>query len=458
MSIFRTIPAMIVVAVIAVYGLLYGVTLGVLHANGLNATHLIGVHDGGDSYQYVALADTMLTHGRFAMNATAEPESFRTPGYPLFITAILVIFKNIVVLPLVQIVLAALSCGLIFLIGEHFFSRGVALGAAVLFAIEPAVITNSFISAADIPFVFFMLCGIYVLTVKQHTPLYLLWGGVLMGTMALIRPLGLYVIPLAFLWLLWETRAQWRILFRTGVLFLVGVAIIIMPWMARNYMLLDHFSISSIGSYNLLFYVQEFEHQYTGKSKAEMSAEMYRNLNASLTDRIESFRFADKNFKLALEGIRAHPFAYAAFHLYSTIPFYFGSSIDTFERALYLRGLRMGQPPQDVNISVLLRTGDVRGVIEVLTSNIPVLLERLFWTVMFFAALGTTIVAVYKRKENAPLFILFFGLILAFGLMTGPVSYSRYRLPADPFIFMLGYAGVTYIVHLFLNRMKHKLP
>lgn len=445
------ISLLLIGIVMVTYSALYVEALSILHTNGFSARNLLMSvgGSGGDSYQYVALANTMLEHGRFAMSATAEPESFRTPGYPLFIALILAVFKRLAFLPLAQILLVALSCGLIFFIGERFFSRGIAFGAAILFAIDPVVLTISFTAMSDILFVFVMLCGIYVLTVRRHISQNLLLGGVLMGIMTLIRPLGLYVIPLVLFWLVWEARAEWRTLCRTGALFLVGAALVVVPWMTRNYMLFNHFSISSIGSYNLFFYEREFEHQYTGKPKGEITAEMYQKLGATTADTIESFRFADKNFALALQGIFAHPFAYTAFHLYSMVPFYFGSSIDILNQSLYLRGLRTDLPPQDINISMLLRTGDVAGAIKALTSNIPVLIERLIWLVLCIAALFTTIMAAYKRQQNTALIALFFSLILAFGLITGPVASARYRIPAAPLIFLLGCAGIAYGVRQF---------
>lgn len=452
----RKILLLLVSIVFIAYGALYMGTLSVLHINGLDASDLIvGPERAGDSYQYVALAETMLSDGRFSMNSIAEPESFRTPGYPLFIAVLLALFKNLAVLPIVQIVLAALSCGLVFLIGERFFSRKVALAAAVLFAIEPAVLTNSFVAVSDTLFVFTLLCSLYVLTVRRNTLLNTLLGGVLMGVTTLIRPLGLYVLPLVLVWLLWEARAERRTLYRTGAAFLFGVAILIIPWMVRNYIVFNHFALSSVGSYNAYFYVREFEHQYTGKSKEELTVEMFSALGATTADRVESFQYADRNSQLALDGVLAHPILYTAFHLYSMLPFYFGSSIDTLERALYLRGILNGSPPPDVNMSVLLRTGDIRGFTQALTSNIPVLLERLAWLVLCLTAFGTMVAAVYNRRLNASVYVLFFALILAFGFMTGPVSYSRYRLPVEPLIFLLGCAGMASGIRTLLKHERH---
>lgn len=432
-------------AVIVVYGALYLVTLSVLHTNGFTAKNMIvGMEGGqGDSFQYPALAETMLEHGRFAMSATDAPESFRTPGYPVFIAFVLALFRSITFLPVTQIILAALSCSLVFLIGVRFFSRGIALAAALLFAIEPAVISSAFVAMSDTLFVFVLLLGIYLLVAKKQSVPGLFSAGLIMGSMALIRPLGLYVIPIVFLWVLWESRDERRLNYRNGMVFLIGAALIIVPWMVRNYMQFGHFSLSSVGSYNANFYVREFEHQYTGKSKEELTTEMFQALGATTTDRIESFRYADKNSELALAGIFAHPFLYTAFHLYSMMPFYFGSSIETFWQTAYYRGIFTGSPSSDINISVLVRTGDVRGALDALTSDIPGLLERLVWLILCVAAFVLTLRAVYKRQAHAPLYVFFLSLILAFGFMTGPVSYSRYRLPVEPFIFLLGCTGIV---------------
>ena len=451
---FRTIPTLLVLSVILFYGVLYGVALFALHSNGFGIERLIIFGQDGDSYEYVSLAQTMISDGRFAMSPESVPESFRTPGYPALLAAILLLTGSLAAIPIVQIVLAALSCGLIYLLGEHFFSSRVGLAAAVLFALEPAVLTNSFISASDVPFVFLLLCGTYALAARERGVRALLLGGVLFGAAALVRPLGLYVIPLVLLWLLWEERGAWRPVLRAGALFLLGAAIIVAPWMARNYLLFHQATLSSVGGYNILFYAQEFEHQRTGKSKETVAAETNLLLGAGPGDDITTAPFAQRDSAVAMRYILAHPFAYGAFHLYSMVPFYFGSSIDTLERALYLRGLRAGTLPPDINISVLLRTGDFSGTARALSSNLPALFERLAWLLLCAAAFGTTVWAVLRRTPDAAAYVLFFALILAFGLMTGPVSYSRYRLPADPFILILGCAGIAQAVSHFRRNEK----
>src|SRR3990167_5581496 len=174
---FRTIPTLLVLSVILFYGVLYGVALFALHSNGFGIERLIIFGQDGDSYEYVSLAQTMISDGRFAMSPESVPESFRTPGYPALLAAILLLTGSLAAIPIVQIVLAALSCGLIYLLGEHFFSSRVGLAAAVL--------TTSFISASAVLFVFLLLCGTYALAARERGVRALLLGGVLFGAAAL---------------------------------------------------------------------------------------------------------------------------------------------------------------------------------------------------------------------------------------------------------------------------------
>ena len=118
----RSIVLIIIATIVLAHGALYALTMYAVHANGLTPHDYIST-DGGDSYEYVALAETMLSSGRFALSPTSLPETFRTPAYPLFIAGILAVTRNIVFVPIAQIILVAFSAALIFLIGTRFYTR-----------------------------------------------------------------------------------------------------------------------------------------------------------------------------------------------------------------------------------------------------------------------------------------------------------------------------------------------
>lgn len=440
----RSIVLIIVASVMLVHGTLYALTMSAVQANGLKPHDYISM-DGGDSYEYVALAETLLDTGRFALGPIAPPETFRTPAYPIFVAVILALTKNIVFVPIAQIMLAAFSAALIFLIGARLYTRGIGCVAAMLFAIDPSVFVNASVSMTDTLFVFVLLLGIYVLCVRERLRTGRVFSaGVLIGILALTRPIGLYIFPLIMVWLLWEERKNWRRAFKITGIFFAGMFLIVAPWMVRNYAYSGHMAISSIGAYNFLFYnIIEFEHERTGVPKGVIHADILKQIGASASDDFRSLAFTNKDKEVALTYLLARPFEYATFHFLSVVPFYIGSSIDAVTYAVYSRGALRGTLSPDINVSSLILHGNYRAAVAALTDNIVVLLERIIWLILCIASLVTAVVAIYRRKPSMSVVALFFMLVIAFGILTGPVSYPRYRLPAEPFIFILGVAGVV---------------
>lgn len=442
----RLVVLGIIASILLVHGTLYVLTMSAVHANG-HTPHDFISGDGGDSFEYVALAETMLSDGRFAFSPTAVPETFRTPAYPLFIAGILAVTNNVIFLPIAQFILVALSAALIFLIGTRFYSRGIGLAAAILYAIDPSVYINASVSVTDTPFVFVLLLGIYVLCMPERLSNWRVFsGGVLMGILALTRPIGLYIFPIIILWLLWERRENWRQALKIAGIFFAGVFLIVAPWMARNYADFGHASVSSIGVYNFLFYnIIEFENQRTGVSKEILHSDILKQIGATATDDFRSLAFTSKVEEVASRYFLARPFEYAGFHLLSVVPFYIGSSIDAGTYSMYGRGALIGTLSPDINVSSLILHGKYGAALAALTANMPVLFERFIWLILCIGTLVTAVVATYRNKPNRGIIVLFFALIVAFGMLTGPVSYPRYRLPAEPFIFILGVAGVISI-------------
>lgn len=443
----RSIVLGIVATVVLVHGMLYAFTMYGVQSHGLTPHDFISM-DGGDSYEYATLAQTMLSTGRFAMSPTSAPETFRTPAYPWFVAGVLALTKDIVYLPLFQIMLSALSAALIFLIGARFFNRTVGVISAVLFALDPAGPMVTFVSMSDILFVFLLLVGTYLLV--SYTPISrwrVFVSGVVFGVFVLTRPMGLYIVPVFAAWLLWENRHTWKQAVTITGIFLAGVFFIVAPWMARNYAYFGHAATSSIGTYNLLFYnVVTFEHERTGVPKGVIEADVLKQIGATASDDFRSMPFTDEVSSVAFRYILAHPFQYAIFHLLSVGPFYIGSSIDAATYAVYGRGAIQGTLSPDINVSSLVLHGKYGAAFAALTANMPVMIERLLWVILCIASFGAFVSAALRKKPTASVIILLFALIVAFGVLTGPVAYPRYRLPAEPFIFILGVAGVLFSI------------
>ncbi|HEY2324295.1 MAG TPA: glycosyltransferase family 39 protein, partial [Thermoanaerobaculia bacterium] len=88
-----------------------------------------------DSRTYIEPAQSMLA-GQGFVRANGIIETFRTPGYPLF----LMLFRNLTAVVVVQHLMNAALAIAIYLFARRRFSRGIAIAAAVLFALDPPTI------------------------------------------------------------------------------------------------------------------------------------------------------------------------------------------------------------------------------------------------------------------------------------------------------------------------------
>ena len=93
-----------------------------------------------DCGEYHALARSLVEHGAFSQSEAPPfaPDTWRTPGYPLFLAAImLVVGKSPVALVLAQQVLAMINVLLAFCVARGKMSDSRAALAAILFLLEP---------------------------------------------------------------------------------------------------------------------------------------------------------------------------------------------------------------------------------------------------------------------------------------------------------------------------------
>ncbi len=448
----------IVLVVFIGYASVFFYSLSIAHTHGVSTTHFLTFSEG-DAHEYYVLGHVLHDTGRFSLTATSSPEYFRTPGYPLFIAVILSIFKNDLAVPLAQIVLVALSALCLFALGEKIFSRGVGVVATILYILNPMTITQSFRTTTETLFVCVLIGAVFVLMRKEPTRRATVAGGALLGFLALVRPIGLFIIPLFLLWIVLVYRKRWNVMIRHGLLFMLGVAMVLLPWLYRNEVYARHFSLSSISTYNMLFYnVLEFEHQRTGISKDILHAQMVQRIGSSDTDQqFRSFAYTEAEQQAVKEYLTPHLVQYGVFHLYTTIPFLFGSDFEDAQRSLHLQGVLPGDPIVDVNLSALLRQGQLHSFISTISLNPLALIERIGWMLLLLSSFCMVSILVSTRSKKSLLVLFLFALPLLLALLTGPVSSPRYRMPAAPFLIMLGVAGIHFLVGYWRNRSAQRI-
>ena len=278
-----------------------------------------------DSAEYADLAQSLIQGNVFSMNG--QFETLRTPGYPLFVAAIKTIGGSYFAVTFVQIFITLLSAFVIRRIGMRFASQKVGEIAAMLFLINPVTLTLTLLIYSDILFLLLFTLGFYRALILEETGLLkqILLVSILFALAIYVRPIGLLAIPIFIAPIIASSLAsklKWK---AVGIL-LVCIALLIAPWMVRNYLRTGVFSFTSIQASSIGW--------ATARFLANTDHLPLEAAYQTLTERIgtpesgwRDIRLSQKITSVSEEIILARPFAYAKYHLTMALSFLFPSTI-----------------------------------------------------------------------------------------------------------------------------------
>jgi 4-amino-4-deoxy-L-arabinose transferase-like glycosyltransferase len=221
-----------------------------------------GITDS-DSISYHEPARALLHLGRFASSPDWPEiaETYRTPGYPLFLAAVYALFGEGYpqVIP-VQIGISLGTMLLIYWIGRTLWSANVALLAVLIFAFDVASFTYTLKVMSETLFTFLLMGMVACALVLLRSPQRGRWAvlvGLLLTAVTLVRPITYYLlIPLLLillgigLWQKWKGREIGLVLAGVALPFLLVIG----GWQVRNYALTGNAQYSSVEGGNLLFH------------------------------------------------------------------------------------------------------------------------------------------------------------------------------------------------------------
>ncbi len=430
------------------YCALLCVLVVMLHRHG-STLQDFAVGPSGDQWEYATLSHSIAEQGSFKLLPVGSPQAefFRTPGYPLLAALALLVSTGTSGILLLQIVLVAAGAGLLVFIGEKLYSSWLGIIAAALYVLDPTTILTAFSTLSDTLFTFLLLVCVYIILCRPLPRLDAVLIGFVGGFAALTRPLGLYLLAFFIAWYvyeLWHSGTRLReLLVQTFLLCAAGL-LVLLPWAVRNELLGGHFSLSTAGSYNMLFYnLVEFESSTTGDSKETILAHIYKEVGTSDGVALRSFAYANQINAVTTEHLTADLPRYGVFHLEKTAPYFLSSSVEQGVRILHQKKILLGEESPDVNISSLVLSGQVVDALHSLVQNPFGLLERLGWLLVgLFACAGL----VLGRGRVWIRSLALCALVLALAVLTGPVSFPRYRLPAEPLLFLASGMGFVLLV------------
>jgi 4-amino-4-deoxy-L-arabinose transferase-like glycosyltransferase len=358
-----------------------------------------------DSLDYSRAATNLLENGGLG-------EGYhRPPGYPFFLSIIYLFFgESILAVRILESLVGALLAVIIAQTAKQIGGRPVGMLAGVLWGVFPiAVFIAGLIYPTNI-FTMFLACGVLCFlssSDRELSPKRVFFSGVIWGIAALIIPIVLVTIGAISLWLIWWNRSNRLVL--TSLL-LVGAALVIVPWMVRDFYVYDRLTLIE-------------------PRLVQHLPEMPNDKEAGGAKRIEAIAKQPGSF--------GKHFSREFIHFWKLYP-------DRIEMAT--PGKREEEHRRDARIikETVFTTNSLIIGVSVLSTG----------PLFIFAIVGT--LAMWLHKEERRDLSLLWAIILSFA-----VGYSifhtrmRYRIPIEPYLVILSAYGLWQTVRMVATQMRH---
>lgn len=224
---------------------------------------LPGLHSAAfqvDTSSYMGMAVNLLENGSFFSANAGELDLFRTPVYPLFLSAVRVIFgESVRAIINCQIALLGILVVLIYRMGKFLGDHRTGLAAGISYLVMGTSWVSSVVILTEVVFSTFLLFSVYFLCrfslVSEKK--WLFFSSLFLGAAALTRPVGLLVYlvwGLSFLVIEWRKK-KFRVFVNQFLSFNAPAGFLILSWMVRNWRVWNRFTLSTIGGWNMKYYL-----------------------------------------------------------------------------------------------------------------------------------------------------------------------------------------------------------
>ncbi|MFC2165497.1 ArnT family glycosyltransferase [Acidobacteriota bacterium] len=416
-----------------------------------------------DAKGYHELARSLMEHHRFAYSSTEDPNTLRTPLYPIFIAGIYTLFgfEPWVVL-LFQIVIGALSCLLLIFTLRRLFNKQIALIAAFFFAIDPLQIVFTVSLISDVLFVFLLVIAFYWFSrgftseAQGKNIVYYGLSGFFFGFSALIRPISQYIpVVVIFFFLVWYRHKLKEALKYSGAVLLMFL-LAITPWLIRNYHHFGHIAISSSGSQNLLLeyavpMVQQKRNQSMKTVQEDLLAESEQMMRADGLDpqSLNSFQKSKYYQKLAIKCIKQDPVHFMQTYFMGVVHCFAEIDSSSFTTQLGIKMPKVDIKATNNIIELVKKFISAKGTTGIVIAS--VILPYLM--VSYLGAVVGFFVSWKRYNWGALLWCLLMASYFVF--VTGVAGCARFKIPAVPFY--LAFTGIG-LYFLFEKIKQRRMP
>jgi 4-amino-4-deoxy-L-arabinose transferase-like glycosyltransferase len=392
-----------------------------------------------DSELYLSLAAGLVRQGTYV---GAAGQDFIWPaGYPAFIALTSGWAEpNPVAVAAAQLILTAAVAALAVVYAAKVGVRGRGLAAGWIYALLPTAALWALTVMSETLFAAFLLlaCLTWLISIDHDRMLLAVLSGFVLGLAALVRPIGLMLVPLwallAFLAVRRDRGDKRGLSLALAIAF--GAALVFVPWSLRNQSVHGRFAFSGVAERTFFnFNVAQVKAEAEGISRNEAAAE----LGTTGTDLADSVRV-----------IALYPTAFALEQAKGIFRTLFGLEAGSWAR---LFGL-----PENIRGGL--------GVVSSFLDGDPARAWARLKTVLFdtqtgpilalasvaeaFSILLYGLTALFLLRGGAKgnwgvLLLLWTAAVLV--LLPGAAGQARFRTPIEPLLAVLAAGGIVFVFH-----------
>lgn len=369
-----------------------------------------------------------------------SPSPIHVPLYPFFLTLSLLLFGNYIFAVATQIIIGALIPLLALRLSYKLIpSRKIALFVGFFIALEPNFILFSFIFFTETLFIFFFLLAmiVFIRYLEQGQARWLVLFTALLGVASLIKTVvqfyPLFLLPV--MWCFLRKRLAWKTLFTHSFIFLGLFAVILTPWVYRNYKEFGAPGMTIMPSLNLYATLAPSVIAVEKEVSFEESRKQFiddRNIDLSEL----TFATASEFNREAFGVLKKYPLSFTKVVAINMFTFF------THDRMLSVLQYAGFTPKETLSRpAIMLLLDSPKNFLKTIAVHasspfVLVLIMRIFWiltTLSFFVGI---ILLVRRKKMTAPI-VFALVTVLYFAVTTpsnGLTVNGRFRMPVNPII------------------------
>lgn len=384
-----------------------------------------------DSQEYHWLSESIINNHTFSQRG--EEDTLRAPGYPFFIATFKYITNFYFTVTLIQIILVFFSAIIIRKLGEKFHSAVTGEIAASIFLFNPLVATLSLVILTDILFLFLFILGVYLSLYSRKT----LISSLIFSAAIYVRPMGVFALPI-FAAPLLARDVPFKDKLKSLVVMVFVILVAVSPWVYRNYKLTGVADFTSFKAINLAAYAVPLYLSNKNNTGADEERALIAREVGVPKSQWKDLRYSKKVASYAQNIILEQPFSYLKYHVLSSLPFLFSSSMqDAVTTYKSVMRIETKYEPGAINYLASQEWGMFFQSISRVWWK---MLERVWWVFVY----GIALIGFWNKRKFPAAYV--FAFIPAYlMILAGPAANARYAVQGLPFVLLLFVVGAIYL-------------